>query len=185
MAGRLSTQIISTATRSIGNNWGWGNQNILSSVKVGIGPVTLRFGEGQKLLNFWDNWSGITFNTLGMLNLLTGGGIEFDENSLAFNYKGGWLNEARKFIFTEAAAQGPDPIFDADYSNIIEEGHHVWQSRIFAKLMFSTYLFNSLRGYIMDVGQDQCFSCSRWKRAYLFNFFEVQAREGWWYGGGR
>ena len=167
-AGRLATQVISTSSRSIGNNWAE-DRGLFSGVRVGIGPVTLRLGEHEKLLNFWDNAASIVAHSIGFTNYLTSrtGEIEFDEQSFSLNFKGGWIHSVLDELGIQAI--GPYAIFDATAEQLVHEGHHVRQSRFFEKLFIPGYFLNSL--FDLFGGRDP----------YLDNFFEQQARSKIWY----
>lgn len=169
----ISGMAASTSIRSVGNNIARGG-GAFSSVMVGLGPINFRFGKGQKLLNFWDNLEGITTNSLGIANTISGGSIEFDEKSLSFNYKDGFM---KKFINNVLGADAFVPhsnMFNASNSLIAHEGHHIWQSKYFDHLFTSTYLMNTLREKIVN-------SNYSWFRAYRNNFFELQGYDKIWY----
>ncbi|MCE8192302.1 hypothetical protein JFY64_09350 [Porphyromonas gingivalis] len=71
LAGKLGYQMIGTAGNSIGNNWARG-ENPFSKVTLGVGPVNLTLGKGQKLLQWKNNLGNIATNAFGLGNLAFG-----------------------------------------------------------------------------------------------------------------
>ena len=88
LAGKLGYQMIGTTSMSIGNNWA-SNKEIFSKLTLGVGPVNLTIGKGQKLLQWENNIGNILSNSFGLINTAFGGKAQFDIDNLTFVYKGG------------------------------------------------------------------------------------------------
>ncbi|NIU86911.1 MAG: hypothetical protein GWN56_06330 [Nitrosopumilaceae archaeon] len=170
IAGRLSTQIITTASRSIGNNLAAG-RDPFGSFLVGLGPVNLRLGKNQtwrNILNIKDNWFNAVSNGIGMFTHISSvidsrfadGDLDWDWNSLSVNYKNEILED---LISPFAPAMGPYSIWNSADEILYSEGIHVWQSRIFSEIFLSTYFWSSLVAIL------------RGEHYYDDNFFEGQA----------
>lgn len=80
-AGELGCQMMGTSVSSIGNNWER-DKKTFSSVTMGIGPINLSVGKGQKLLQWQNNFENIVMNTLGLGNLVFGGKMNFGWKNL-------------------------------------------------------------------------------------------------------
>jgi hypothetical protein len=174
IAGRLATQIISTGSRSIGNNWANPNisdADIFDNFVVGVGPVNLRFGNNQgwrNVLNLEDNVANAVFNGLGLLTTFTtwadkkspNGSIGWDWNSLSLKYNNVLL---RGLIGGFAEATGAYTLWNPTPSLLHAEGVHVWQSRIFGNSFLPVFFWNSLVALVE--GND----------SYFGNLFERQA----------
>jgi len=141
LAGKLGYQMIGTTSMSIGNNWAK-NQKLFSNLTLGIGPVNLTIGKGQRLLQWENNIGNIISNSFGLINTAFGGKAQFDGDNLTFVYKGGLRD---KFFTTETekdtafgsyAIFGWENIKDETYTH---EMHHLWQSRAMNNLFWPTY----------------------------------------------
>ncbi len=148
-AGRMAFQGLGTAGRSIGNNWA-NSDDLFSKVTLGVGPVNLTLGKGQKLLQWQNNIGNILTNGLGLTNLLTGGEMGFNKNHLTFKYGGGWLKKVYDYSGTSATGayavlgtflENDDPLLG-------HELQHIWQSRSLGDSFIWNYLahgFNAAR----------------------------------------
>ena len=141
IAGKLGYQMIGTTSISIGNNWA-SNKELFSKLTLGVGPVNLTIGKGQKLLQWENNIGNILSNSFGLINTAFGGKAQFDGDNLTFVYKGGLRD---KFFTTETekdtafgsyAIFGWENIKDETYTH---EMHHLWQSRAMNNLFWPTY----------------------------------------------
>ena len=141
LAGKLGYQMIGTTSMSIGNNWAK-NQKLFSNLTLGIGPVNLTIGKGQRLLQWENNIGNIISNSFGLINTAFGGKAQFDGDNLTFVYKGGLRD---KFFTTETekdTAFGSYAIFgyeDMSNNTFTHEIHHLWQSRAMNNLFWPTY----------------------------------------------
>ena len=64
---KLGYQMIGTTSMSVGNNWA-NNQKLSSKLTLGVGPVNLTIGKGQRLLQWENNIGNILSNTCGLIN---------------------------------------------------------------------------------------------------------------------
>ncbi|NJK93544.1 MAG: hypothetical protein HC905_00205 [Bacteroidales bacterium] len=131
--GKLGTQMIGTSGTSIGNNWAAG-ADPFSRVTLGVGPVNLTLGKGQKLFQWQNNLGNIITNGIGLTNLAFGGKMSFNKDNLAFVYTGGFM-ENYGGAWGPYAIQGPDK-----FTNQVlpHELHHIVQSRVLG----DTYLLH-------------------------------------------
>jgi RHS repeat-associated protein len=177
---KLAVQAGLSTFNSIGNNWARGDE-LFSDVRIGLGPVTFNVGKGQRLLNLGNNWFNAGVYSLGFLNLLTGGSVDWEPNSLSLNFKGGvtsWF--INNVLGAQAWANGT--MFNASGNYLVgHEGTHVWQSRFFGNPNFSfDYLFSTFQSFLMDPYASTSIFHSRFFRAYYYNFFEQQAEATLW-----
>ena len=141
LAGKLGYQMIGTTSMSIGNNWAK-NQKLFSKLTLGVGPVNLTLGKGQRLLQWENNIGNIISNSFGLINTTFGGKAQFDWDNLSFVYKGGprdkfFTTETEKdTAFGSYAIFGWENIKDETYTH---EMHHLWQSRAMNNLFWPTY----------------------------------------------
>ncbi len=172
--GKLGYQMIGTAGGSIGNNWAAGNDPF-SKVSLGVGPVNLTLGKGQKLLQWQNNLGNIITNTLGLGNrAFFGGNATFDWKNLASVYSGG-LMEYMQGSWGPYSVMGPD-----GYANGIHQSHemhHIWQSR-----SFSVNSFVQNFGFLSNYGL-QGIDAILMKRSPILraNYFEAQAYGAFWW----
>jgi hypothetical protein len=173
LAGKLGYQMIGTAGSSIGNNWATG-EKLFSKVTLGVGPVNLTLGKGQKLLQWQNNLGNIAMNTFGLANRVFGGKMNFDWKNLSLNYTGGIVD---KFYdpsywysgFGAHSVIGNSALFK-EQNLYPHELHHLWQSRSMGDMFLLNYGLQgigSLLQYDSFVGDT--------------NYFESQAYGGiWW-----
>lgn len=173
LGGKLGYQMIGTAVNSIGQNWSAGKKPF-SEVSVGVGPVNLTLGKGQKLLQAKNNLGNIATNSFGTFNLIAGGRVSFDWQNLSINYSGGIID---KFYdpahwysgFGAHSVIGNSRLFSASglYSH---ELHHLWQSRSMGDLFLLNYGLQGVNAMLLG-------------GSFLenYNYFEDQAYgEMWW-----
>lgn len=152
-SGRLGYQIIGTAGRSIGNNWVNG-QPAFSKVMVGVGPVNLTFGKGQRLFQWQNNIGNIAMNAFGLANLAFGGKASFDWSNLTSVYKGGIIDKI--YNPYEGWESGFSPYTITGNSNlnslISHEMHHVWQSRSMGDMFMPNYILQGINSWLYGNG---------------------------------
>ena len=139
--------MIGTSTQSIGNNWAMG-RNPFSKVTLGVGPINLTLGKGEKLLQWQNNLGNVVFNGLGLANLAMGGKMNFNEEHLSFNYYGGLLGKLHGMTnmgATGAYATWCETNLKFDTETYLHELGHIWQSRsennFFLLNYFSSHIF--------------------------------------------
>ncbi len=173
LAGKFGYQMIGTAGNSIGNNWARG-ENPFSKVTLGVGPVNLTLGKGQKLLQWQSNLGNIATNVFGLGNLAFGGKINFDWENLSLNYTGGIVD---KFYdpqdwssgFGAHSVVGNSGLFN-DPTMYPHELHHLWQSRAFGDKFLLNYGLQGIGAMLMG-------------GSFLkeYNYFEDQAYGSYWW----
>jgi RHS repeat-associated protein len=174
LAGKLGYQMIGTAGSSIGNNWARG-ENPFSKVTVGVGPVNLTLGKGQKLLQWQNNIGNIATNAFGLSNLAFGGKVNFDWKNLSLNYTGGIID---KFYdpqnwysgFGAHSVIGNSNLFSSGWDGYPHELHHLWQSRSMGDMFLLNYGLQGIGAMLMG-------------GSFLnkYNYFEQQAYERYWW----
>ncbi|WP_226995286.1 hypothetical protein, partial [Candidatus Symbiothrix dinenymphae] len=164
LGGKLGYQMIGTAGQSIGNNWASGDDPF-SKVTLGVGPVNLTLGKGQKLLQWQNNLGNIATNALGLGNLAFGGKAKFDWKNLAPVYTGG-LMEYMGGAWGPYSVMGPDG-FTNTPRTLQHEMHHIWQSRAFGDTFLLHYGLQGISGAL--IGRDF------WHSIFEYNYFERQA----------
>jgi hypothetical protein len=177
IAGRLGTQMLTTAGRSIGNNWAAG-RDPFGSFMVGVGPINLRVGTNHavqlnlkdNILNAFSNGVGLLTSGLSMIDSRWKfGSITFDyKNSLSFNYQNELLGKMVNALGAPANTMGLYSIWNSvsESGYLNEEGNHVWQSRIFNRLFVPTYTWATTINWISN-------------GVYYDQFFENQAYRNW------
>lgn len=161
--------MIGTAGSSIGKNWAQGNDPF-SKVSLGIGPVNLTLGKGQKLLQWQNNLANIATNAIGLINTAFGGDVSFDWKNLSLNYRGGAVDffvGKNEYSGYGAHAIIGNSNLDKVYSH---ELHHLWQSRSMGDAFLLNYLMqgvNSITSGGSLIG--------------IQNFFETQAETKYWW----
>ena len=150
LAGKLGYQMISTASSSIGSNWAK-DENLLSSVTLGIGPVNITLGKGQKLLKWQNNLGNIAFNSFGLLNTLLGGKISVDWKNLTLNFKGGLIDKFFDPSEYAYAGFGAHTVMGNSYLYRAygHELHHLWHSRAFNDLFLLNYGLQGLNSLLL------------------------------------
>jgi RHS repeat-associated protein len=178
LAGKLGYQMIGTAGSSIGNNWARG-ENPFSKVTLGVGPVNLTLGKGQKLLQWQNNIGNIGMHSFGLINTAFGGKMNFDWKNLSLNYKGGLIDK----MFPTTTYQngipyrqssGFSPHVITGNSNLAgvysHELHHLWQSRAFNDVYLLNYALQGINALLMGG-----------KFVEDYNYYEdVAYGEYWW-----
>lgn len=150
LAGKIGYQLIGTTSQSIGDNWAAG-KNLLSKVTLGIGPINLTLGKGQKLLQWQSNLGNIITNMAGITNLAFGGKIRFNWDNLSPVYYGGM----RDRIFQEGSGYGVYSIFgsknlfDPEDITFNHELHHLWHSRAMSHSFLLNYGLQGITAGIM------------------------------------
>jgi hypothetical protein len=142
---KLAYQAIGTSGRSIGNNWASGKP-LFSKVSVGVGPVNLTFGKGQKLLQWQNNIGNIATNAIGLTNLAFGGNVKFDLKNLTPVYTGGFL-ENYGGAWGAHVIKGPERTVNSVYDH---EMTHVWQSRALGDMYLAHYAGQGLLSSIIS-----------------------------------
>ena len=136
MLGKLGYQALGTTMESISHNW-TKNKGIFSSIVLGVGPINIRFGKGEKLINFYDNIENIISNTACLVNAAFGAELNWDWENLTIYSAGGigdWFYPKTPSGLTINAILGSSLLNDV-YSH---ELYHLWQERA----MLSSYYFN-------------------------------------------
>lgn len=140
LAGKLAFQMAGTASQSIGNNWASGNP-LFSKISLGVGPVNLTLGKGQKLLQWQNNLGNIGMNTYGLVNLAFGGTARFDWNNLTPIYEGGLYAKMQDPKVYESGFSPFAVTGNQELKHILgHELHHVWQSRSLGDIFAPNYL---------------------------------------------
>jgi hypothetical protein len=170
LAGKLGYQMIGTAGGSIGNNWARG-ENPFSKVTLGVGPVNLTLGKGQKLLQWQNNIGNIAMHSFGLVNTALGGKMSFDWKNLSLNYRGGLID---KLYDPNVYDSGFSPHVVTGNSNLAgvysHELHHLWQSRAFNDVYLLNYALQGINAMLMG---------GRFIEDY--NYYEdVAYGEYWW-----
>lgn len=181
LAGKLGYQMIGTAGSSIGNNWAAGEPPF-SRVTLGVGPVNLTLGKGQKLLQWQNNLGNIAMNTFGLSNLAFGGKVNFDWKNLSLNYTGGMVDEWFPPVFYKNGEQysgysgfgahaviGNSNLFN-DPELYSHELHHLWQSRAYGDRFLLNYGLQGIGALL--IGSSFLLN---------YNYFEDQAEGGFWW----
>lgn len=168
MVGKLGFQMIGTASLSIGDNWAK-NRGLLSKVTLGVGPINLTLGKGQKLLQFENNIGNIISNTAGIINTMLGGKMRFDSENLSMVYTDGLRDKlfGKETAFGSYAVWGKNSINLEDYTH---ELHHLWQSRAMNNLYIPAYSGLGMTALIMK----GCFYNE-------YNFFEQIGYGHYWF----
>jgi len=195
IVGRLSTQFLSTGARSVSNNISRGKAPF-GSVTVGLGPFNFRIGTNRSLKNAFlikDNWGTVIANAIGFSSwagshLFGSGdaGVSWDWKSLSlvWDNNGGWVNSVWP---NPTGAYAP---LATGNSDVIHEGHHIWQSRFWGDLLYGTgwlplYFLNHLNP--LTIGKYSAvfnyFSPIPMPKPnpWIDNFFEQQAYDEIWY----
>lgn len=173
LAGKLGYQMIGTTMSSIGNNWARG-ENPFSKVTLGVGPINLTLGKGQKLLQWQNNIGNIATNAFGLGNLAFGGKMNFDWKNLSLNYTGGVIDmfyDPQEWYsgFGAHSVIGNSALFQ-DPTFYPHELHHLWQSRAFGDMFLPNYILQGLEAKMIG-------------GSFLeeYNYFEDQAYGSYWW----
>ena len=173
LGGKLGYQMIGTAGASIGNNWARG-EDPLSKVTLGVGPVNLTFGKGQKLLQWQNNIGNIATNAFGLGNRAFGGKVNPDWKNLSLKYTGGIIDKFYdpRYWYSGFGAHsviGNSALFE-DPTLYPHELHHLWQSRAFGVMFLLNYGLQGIGAMLMG-------------GSFLkeYNYFEDQAYGSFWW----
>jgi len=170
--GRLGYQAIGTSARSIGNNWAAGKP-LLSKVTVGVGPVNLTLGKGQKLLQWQNNIGNIAFNAIGLSNVAFGGGkMSFDWKHLAPSYYGGVMEKFSQGAMGAHVIMGSESDVKGFHTH---ELHHIWQSRSLGDAFLPNYILQGTTAILSSRDRDFV----DWM--FETNYFETQAYGQFWW----
>ena len=157
LAGKLGYQIVRTTSQSIGNNWAEG-KGLFSKITLGIGPVNLTIGKGQKLLQWQNNIGNIAINSFGIINTIAGGNTHFNVENLTFEYYGGLMDEFQNpisvhdgIIYTNDAGFSPHTVTGNSnlYKLIDHELHHLWQSRALNDMFLLNYGLQGINALLL------------------------------------
>lgn len=173
LGGKLGYQMIGTAGNSMGNNWAKG-EDPFSKVTLGVGPLNLTLGKGQKLLQWQNNLGNIAMNTFGFANLALGGKVNFDWKNLSLNYTGGIIDKFYnpKYWYSGMGAHsviGNSRLFE-DPTLYPHELHHLWQSRSLGDMFLPNYGLQGINAWLRG---------GEFLKSY--NYFEDQAYESYWW----
>lgn len=170
LARKLGYQMIGTAGGSIGDNWARG-ENPFSRITLGVGPVNLTLGKGQRLFQLQNNIGNFLSNALGLANVVTGGRFKFDWNNLSPVYYGGLRDKifGAGTGFGTYAIWGDANIF-SDSETFSHEMHHLWQSRSMTDLFLPNYIINGIEAELMGG-----------KLIDLYNYYEQIAYFHLWF----
>ncbi|GHV72559.1 hypothetical protein FACS1894201_02480 [Bacteroidia bacterium] len=168
LGGKLGYQMIGTAGSSIGNNWARG-EDPFSKVTLGVGPVNLTLGKGQKLLQWQNNLGNIATNALGLGNLAFGGKARFDWKNLAPVYTDG-LMEKMGGAWGPYSVMGPE---EWTNQSLQHEMHHIWQSRSLGDTFLLHYGLQGISGALLGK--------NIWQAIFELNYFETQAYGHYWF----
>ena len=153
LARKLGYQMIGTTVSSIGDNW-TNNRALLSKLTIGIGPVNITIGKGQKLLQLQENMGNIIINSFGLANAaLFGAKVSFDKNNLTLCYTGGMIDKLyppSDFVsgFSPYTITGNSKLLK---SNIyMHELHHLWHSRALSNKYLFNYALNGINSLLLN-----------------------------------
>ena len=162
--------MIGTAGSSIGNNWARG-EDPFSKVTLGVGPVNLTLGKGQKLLQWQNNLGNIAMNAFGLSNLALGGKVSFDWKNLSLNYTGGIIDKFYPPGIWDSGFGAHAVIGNSNLSSLYShELHHLWQSRSMGDMFLLNYGLQGIGAMLMG-------------GSFLgnYNYFETQADTKYWW----
>lgn len=157
LAGKLGYQMVGTTSQSIGNNWAAG-KGLFSKITLGIGPVNLTIGKGQKLLQWQNNLGNIAINSFGIINTIAGGNTHFNVENLTFEYYGGLMDEFQNpisvhngIIYTYNIGFSPHTVTGNSnlYKLIDHELHHLWQSRALNDMFLLNYGLQGINALLL------------------------------------
>ena len=147
LAGKLGYQMIGTTMTSMGDNWA-NNKAIFSRIDLGVGPLNLTLGKGQKLLQWKNNFLNIAFNSIGLGYVLfaKNGNIRFDMSHLSFIY----TRKTGSEISDKEKALGIFTITGESELDLPHEALHLWQSRSLGNKFLPNYILSGIRGLFVD-----------------------------------
>ena len=157
LAGKLGYQMIGTVSQSVGNNWA-SNKGIFSRVTLGLGPINLTLGKGQRLLQWENNLGNIAINAFGLVNTVAGGKVHFNTDNLTFEYTGGLMDTFQPTLsmhdgrlYEVSAGFSPYTVTgNSNLGNVLKhELHHLWHSRALNDLFLANYGLQGLYALIL------------------------------------
>ena len=149
LAGKLGYQMIGTVSQSVGFNWAAG-KGLFSKVTLGVGPLNLTLGKGQRLLQWENNLGNIAFNSFGLINTAFGGRISFDAENLTLKYTGGLMDVFQPNLKYSAGFSPHTVTGNSSLSVVLpHELHHLWQSRALNDLFLANYGLQGLYALIL------------------------------------
>lgn len=157
LAGKLGYQMIGTVSQSVGNNWA-SNKGLFSRVTLGLGPINLTLGKGQRLLQWENNLGNIAINAFGLVNTVAGGKVHFNTDNLTFEYTGGLMDNFQPTqsmhdsqLYEVSAGFSPYTVTgNSNLGNVLKhELHHLWHSRALNDLFLANYGLQGLYALIL------------------------------------
>ena len=149
LAGKLGYQMIGTVSQSVGFNWAVG-KGLFSKVTLGVGPLNLTLGKGQRLLQWENNLGNIAFNSFGLINTAFGGRISFDAENLTLKYTGGLMDVFQPYLEYSAGFSPHTVTGNSGLSVVLpHELHHLWQSRALNDLFLVNYGIQGLNALLL------------------------------------
>ncbi|MDR2914064.1 MAG: hypothetical protein LBV74_04425 [Tannerella sp.] len=148
---------------------------------VGVGPVNLTLGKGQKLLQWQNNLGTIATYSFGLVNFAFGGKGSWDWSNLSWNFRGGLVDKffdpdgglPAGYVEQYAGFGAHVVIGNSNLSKIY--GHeltHLWQSRSMGDVFLVNYGLQGLMGALRGTG---------FMYKGTINLFESQAYGAeWW-----
>ena len=171
IAGKLGYQMVGTMSQSIGNNWIKGDE-LFSKMTLGVGPINLTIGKGQKLFQLNNNISNLLVNFVGITNMAFGGKVKFNLNNLTPVYYGGLRDKwfGNKTAFGLFSIFGSKDILNFDDETFLHEAHHLWHSRAMGDFYWLNYGLQGISALIMGGSFID-----------LFNYYEQIAYSRKWF----
>ena len=154
LANRLGYQMAGTVGQSVGNNWAAG-KGLFSKVTLGIGPLNLTLGKGQRLLQWENNLGNIAINAFGLVNTIAGGKVRFNTDNLTFEYRGGLMDifqpTHNDISWNNSAGFSPHTVTgNSNLDGVIKhELHHLWHSRALNDMYLLNYGLQGLNALIL------------------------------------
>ena len=157
LAKKLGYQMIGTVGQSVGDNWAKG-RGLFSKITLGVGPVNLTIGKGQRLLQWENNLGNIAINAFGLVNTVAGGKVHFNADDLTFEYSGGLMDVFQPplsmhngQLYYHNAGFSPYTVTgNSNLGNVLKhELHHLWHSRALNDLFLANYGLQGLYALIL------------------------------------
>lgn len=149
LANRLGYQMAGTVGQSVGNNWAAG-KGLFSKVTLGIGPLNLTLGKGQRLLQWENNLGNIAINAFGLVNTIAGGKVRFNTDNLTLEYRGGLMNVFQPYLWYSAGFSPHTVTGNSGLSDVLRhELHHLWHSRALNDMYLLNYGLQGLNALIL------------------------------------
>jgi RHS repeat-associated protein len=149
LAKKLGYQMIGTVGQSVGDNWAKG-RGLFSKITLGVGPVNLTIGKGQRLLQWENNLGNIAINAFGLVNTVAGGKVHFNTDNLTFEYTGGLMDVFQPYPEYSAGFSPHTVTGNSGLSDVLpHELHHLWQSRTLNDLFLLNYGLQGLNALLL------------------------------------